>query len=225
VSPVDAKRRAGAVFAITLTALVALQACTPAPSSKPRAVAFSHVVYVMITDWHSGIVIARAEIEAVDRIPERDAFPDARFLEFGWGDRDYYPAPRPTLGLALGAAFASSASVMHLAAYDQLPRERYPAAQVFAIPLSQGALERLIAAIDASFERKESGIAEVIASGLYADSHFYPARGRFSLANTCNTWTARMLAESGADISPSGVVTASDLESGLKALPGIAGAP
>jgi hypothetical protein len=96
---------------------------------------------------------------------------------------------------------------------------------VFALPLDATALARLVAAIDASFERTESQPAAVVAPGLYADSHFYPARGRFSLVNTCNTWTARMLAESGADISPAGVVTASDLKSALRALPGIAGAP
>jgi hypothetical protein len=36
-----------------------------------------------------------------------------------------------------------------------------------------------------------------LAPGLYGDSRFYPARERFSLLNTCNVWTARVLRSGG----------------------------
>ena len=51
----------------------------------------------------SGIVIARATLPT-GAVPEAADFPDAPYLEFGWGDAEYYPAPRPTLGMALRAA-------------------------------------------------------------------------------------------------------------------------
>ncbi len=58
--------------------------------------------------------------------------------------------------------------------------------------MSAEALERLIAQIDNSFDRPEGGRGETVARGLYQDSWFYPAHGRFHLFNTCNTWTARI---------------------------------
>ncbi len=45
--------------------------------------------------------------------------------------------------------------------------------------MSAEALERLIAQIDISFDRPEGGRGETVAHGLYRDSWFYPAHGRF----------------------------------------------
>ncbi len=83
------------------------------------------------------------------------------------------------------------------------------------------ALVRLIAQIETSFDRPEGGRGETVARGLYQDSRFYPARGRFHLFNTCNTWTARMLTAAGAGVSPSGVTTAEDLMRRLRDLPNV----
>lgn len=172
--------------------------------------AHAQIVYVVGTEWHTGLVVPSAEVDALARIPERDAFPAAQFLEFGWGDRDYYPNPKPTISTALGAAFASSASVMHLAGYAVPPAQRYPDAEIVALALDRDTFARLIAAIDASFDRGGSARAASVAPGLYRDSLFYPANGRFSIANTCNTWTLRMLETAGLPVSASGVVTATD---------------
>ena len=57
-------------------------------------------VFVVNHGWHSGIVIKKGDIlEGV--LPEVRDFPDAEYLEIGWGDRDYYQVPDPGLGLAL----------------------------------------------------------------------------------------------------------------------------
>jgi hypothetical protein len=48
-------------------------------------------------------------------------------------------------------------------------------------------------------------------AGLYPDSRFYPATGRFALWNTSNTWVAAALAAGGFPISPSFVITAGQL--------------
>jgi hypothetical protein len=51
-------------------------------------------------------------------------------------------------------------------------------------------------------------------------AYFYPAHGGFHLFNTCNTWAARALSEAGLDISAGGVMTADDLMSRVRDLPG-----
>ena len=76
-------------------------------------------------------------------------------------------------------------------------------------------------ALLAALTPTEGGRGETVARGLYQDSWFYPAHGRFHLLNTCNTWTARMLTAAGVGVSPSGVNTAEDLMRRLRDLPNV----
>lgn len=181
-------------------------------ASAPRPVAdgaAAHTLYVVSNGWHTGIVLARAEVPP-GRIAEAADFPQASYLEFGWGDRDYYPAPRATIGMALSAAFASKAAVIHLAGHNGPPQQRRAGVEVVALPVTRAGFDRLTAELDAAFDRAGQAQAEAVAPGLYPDSRFYPAHGRFSLFNTCNTWIAGKLEAAGVSVSTS-VVTADDL--------------
>ncbi|MGH8525150.1 MAG: DUF2459 domain-containing protein, partial [Gammaproteobacteria bacterium] len=60
--------------------------------------------------------------------------------------------------------------------------------------------------IDESFARLGTGAAAPLGRGLYGNSRFYPARGKFHLFNTCNTWAARALGAAGYSISPAVMV-------------------
>jgi len=42
-------------------------------------------VYVVNDGWHTGLALPRAELAATNMPVVRD-FPDARYLQFGWGD-------------------------------------------------------------------------------------------------------------------------------------------
>ena len=195
-----------------------LVACTPAPQPAPLDQGEpAQTVYVLSNGWHTSIVLPRDALPP-GPIPEAGDFPQAAFLEFGWGDREYYPSPDPTLGMALAAALTPTPAVMHMAGLPRPPWEHYREAEVLAIDLSAAALKRLIASIDGSFDRPSGGRAETIARGLYRDSWFYPARGRFHLFNTCNTWSARMLSAAGVAVSPSDVKTSEDLMGRLRDL-------
>ncbi len=202
-----------------LIGAVGLLGCAPIAPPPPAAEGpLSHTVHVISNDWHTGIVVARADLPP-GRLPEAADFADAWFLEFGWGGREYYPSPRPGLGTTLAAALAPTPAVMHLAGLGAPPEEVYPSSEVLVIRLTAGGFDRLVAEIDASFERLAGGRAEPVAPGLYRDSRFYPAHGRFHLFNTCNTWIARMLAAGGVVLSPSGVITAEHLMYRLRDLP------
>jgi uncharacterized protein (TIGR02117 family) len=193
----------------TLVALVALLLVGPASAGT---------VHVVSNGWHAGIVVARADLGALAP-PEAGDFPDAPYLEFGWGDRNYYPNPRPSIADAIAAGLTPSPAVLHLAprAGPPLPRE---SVEVATIDLDPGQTERLARALSAAFERPSGGRAGPIAPGLYPDSRFYPATGRFHLFNTCNTWVARQLEAAGLPVSPAGVSRASDLMARLRPLGG-----
>lgn len=206
----------GAGIALAL-GLFGLSACTAGPAVPPDAGPPTRAVHVVSNNWHTGIVVPRAAILATGLMPEAGDFPDAAYLTFGWGDRDYYPAPEATVGMALGAALVPTPAVMHVEASPGPPAPVPGGREVLRVPLSDSGLDALVAAIAADFERPEGAPARLIAPGLGADSGFYPARGSFHLFNTCNTWTARMLRAGGVDIAPAGVVSASDLTARLQA--------
>ncbi|MBM3518845.1 MAG: DUF2459 domain-containing protein, partial [Alphaproteobacteria bacterium] len=159
----------------------------------------------------------RRELVATGLVPEAEDFPDAAFLEFGWGDRVYYPAREKTLGMALDAALTGSPAILHMAGLAQPPDPTARDSEVVTVALTEGNFRRLVGAIAGEFERPEGGRAFATSRGLYPNSSFYDARGSFHLFNTCNTWTARMLRAAGLRLSPSGVVTADKLMARLRA--------
>jgi len=179
-----------------------------------------HTVSVVSNGWHTAIVVPRPALAATDLLPETEDFPDVAFLEFGWGDRVYYPAKDPTLGMALGAALTPTPAVLHMAGRDRAPVPGDGSPEVVLVALTQDGFEHMVRAIAGEFKRPAGGRAEAISAGLYRNSKFYDAEGSFHLFNTCNTWTARMLRAGGVKLSPSGVVTADDLMARLRATAG-----
>jgi uncharacterized protein (TIGR02117 family) len=167
-------------------------------------------IHVVSNGWHTGIVVARAALPA-GAIPEAADFPDAPYLEFGWGDAEYYPTPRPTLGMALRAALVPSPAVVHLVGLPGHPRDVFPTAEVVELRLSPTGFRKLVDYLDDTFARGGAERVPASAPGLYRFSLFYPAKGEFHLFNTCNTWTARALEAAGWPVQVSGTVRAEDL--------------
>jgi uncharacterized protein (TIGR02117 family) len=173
---------------------------------------------VSADDWHAGIVLRREAVAATGLLPEIADFPDAAYLEFGWGDRTYYPSRDKTLAMTLAAALTDTPAIMHVAGFWGAAAEVWPGRETIEISLDAAAFERLVAAIAGTFERLEGERAEIVSGGLYPGSHFYNASGSFHLLNTCNTWVARMLAAAGVPVRAEGIVTAGDLMGRLRAV-------
>ncbi len=196
-----------------------LGACTDAPRLTQQDDApQTHLIHVTSNGWHTAIVAARAQIVETGALPEADDFPRAAFLEFGWGDREYYPSKEKTIGMAVAAALTPTPSVVHMAGRARPPQSTDGSNIVISVPLTERGFARLVQAIADEFARPEAGgAAEPVSRGLYADSNFYDGRSEFHLFNTCNTWTARTLRAGGVDISPGGIVTADELVERLRA--------
>jgi uncharacterized protein (TIGR02117 family) len=171
-------------------------------------------IYVTSNGWHSGIVIARADLPP-GLIPETADFPAATHFEFGWGNRDYYTTPRKTIGLTIGAALPGAA-VVHLAGLSGPPRA-YAGHEAVALRVSADGVRRLVAYLHQAFARGGAARVRVMAPGLLPASGFYPATGTFHLFNTCNTWTAAGLAAAGIAIRVGGVQQAEELMSQVRA--------
>jgi len=97
-----------------LMVIAAGGACTPLvkeaidsfPGAGPTVSAF-----LLVDRWHAGVAIKVSDIPG-NLVPERRDFTEAQYLEFGWGDWDFYQAPNVSSGDALKALLFPTKSVM-----------------------------------------------------------------------------------------------------------------
>src|SRR5215510_15715608 len=99
-------------------------------------------VFIVHNSWHAAIVVSRDEL-GIDALPELDDFPDARFIEFSWGDQDYFPNPNSGLWAALRAAFWSGGSVLHVVGFSRNVAQFYGGADIFELRLTPAAQRQL----------------------------------------------------------------------------------
>ena len=174
-----------------------LTACaTPTGEPAARAGEPTVPIYLVSHGWHTGLVIQRADIP-VGLWPEAGDFPQAEYLEVGWGDRDYYQARDPGLWTTLKAALVPTPSVLHVVGLRGAVAEYFRASEVVELRLPRAGVERLVRYIHDAHAREGTQPVAPLGPGLYGDSRFYPARATFHLFNTCNVWTARALRAAG----------------------------
>ena len=171
---------------------------TPGPPLYPvLAQEEPRYIYVVRHDWHIGLIVKYDDI-GPHLWPEKDDFPEALYLEVGWGDRDFYQTPRAGLGILLQAALKSPASVVFVIGLPTAVTRYFPYADILEIPLSQRALEEMGRFIHATYKRDVTGQTIPLGPGHnHRHSMFYLAEGDYSLFNTCNSWISKALQAAG----------------------------
>ena len=177
------------------------------------------LVFVVYDSWHAAIVLRKPDMTS-DSLPELVDFPEAEFLEFSWGDKDYFPDPDAGVFTAIKAAFWSSGSVLHVVGFTADVKRFYSRGKIIELRLTHDAHGRLLDYISHTFARPSGGGPAPASAGLFAYSRFYPAHHKFSLLKTCNTWVAESLKSAGLAISPGQVVTAESLAAQLSGVAG-----
>lgn len=161
-------------------------------------------IHVSDTGWHTGVIIAADDLNnAAANLPTdailRQAVPlygGATHFEFGWGDREFYMSGTNESGRAAKALLWPGDAVMHMVGLDREPAAFFNAGALTEINISRAGLNGLVAGIGDSFSPTPEG-PRILGTGLYGVSAFFPAKGKFHLASTCNGWTADMLARAG----------------------------
>src|SRR3989304_4659198 len=90
-----------AMRALLLCCLLA--GCANSPLAVLPQAPLETSIFLVPQGGHTGIAVRHADIPAA-LLPEKRDFPDADFLEFGWGDRDFYMAETAGPWLAVKAA-------------------------------------------------------------------------------------------------------------------------
>jgi uncharacterized protein (TIGR02117 family) len=193
------------------------------PAARPAPDPAEHRVWVVHHGHHSGIVVRAADV-ASHAWPARRDFPDAEFLEIGWGDRAYYMAQSPGIWLGLRALLTPTPAVLHVAAFNGPPERTFVAAGIVEVALTSSGFAALVSAVRESHERvavvdgnaTRQDWPAPLGRGLYGSSRFYASRDRFHLFRTCNVWTAGVLAAAGVPLRPTGALTADSLFAQLR---------
>ncbi len=167
-------------------------------------------VYVVNHGWHTGFVVHASEIQK--EIPElKQRFGNAPYIEFGWGDNEFYQAEEITPDITLKAIFLPTESVLHAVAVSSEADKYFKHSEVHKFCLEDLELKSLVDFISNSFYRDESGSILKLNHGIYGDSQFYKAKGNFHIFNTCNKWTAKGLESTGMKISTTFKLTAGSI--------------
>ncbi len=164
--------------------------CAAAPVADVAPAPADVAVFVVPQGGHTGLAVRVADIPE-QLLPEKRDFPGADFLEFGWGDRDFYMAPSAGPWLTFKAAFLPTRSVVHVAGVRGTLGDAFPGAEIVALALSRPALESLLRYVHEAFARDDGAAARPLGRG------FYPGRETFHLLRTCNVWTAGALRAAG----------------------------
>ncbi len=202
-------------LALCTMPLSLLAGCT-ATSTEPAAAMkceAPRTFYVVSHGWHTGLIVDRRDL--IQRVPElKTDFGGVKFLEVGWGDQRFYRAQTVNFSLALWAVLFPTSSVLHIVEVPVSPRHYFSGSEVVEVSVPQTGYGKLLDFVAGSFSRTSSNDVMKLGRGLYGESRFYHAVGRFHAFNTCNTWVAEAIGATGYPISK-GTITVRGLMSQL----------
>jgi uncharacterized protein (TIGR02117 family) len=183
-----------------LLALIVTVAAAAAVTGARAADGPGTSIFVVTHHWHTGIAVKTLDLPP-GRWPDARAFAGSELVEVGWGDRDFWMAPRETVGLALKAALVSEASVLRVLWFDGPVERALPSSDVVEMPVSRAGLAGLVEFVAESYARTPEGLPVDLGPGPVPESRFYLATGRYHLLNTSNRWTAQALIRAGLPFS------------------------
>ncbi len=207
---------AGAVLGIACGVLLVSGCATPHSTGGPavyrRGARLTHAtsdesLWVFDAGWHTGLVLSRAEMgPSLAGVLRRS--PKARYFVWGWGNRQYYMAARPTSAMGLAALFPSRSVVLVQACHHKPPLCFSPGIHLRVLTVSRGGISRLDDYLAHSLQKGAHGNLQPMAPGPYPHSEFFASGLSYDAFHTCNTWTAEALQAAGLPVSSGGVVFA-----------------
>jgi len=190
------------------------QTVTPARTNQQPSP--EHQIFIVSHGWHTGIIVSARDVNLI--LPQlKTRFMQTQWYEIGWGDKDFYQAQEITTQLTLRAMFWSSGAVMHVVAFSNAPERYFSASDVQSRFINNSQYSGLMRYIGRSFARDDAGDLIPLKKGIYGDSQFYVANGRYGILNTCNKWTAKGMQSAGIAINPMLKLTAGSVMRAVQA--------
>ncbi len=199
------------IVVIHLLALGQAGCVRPIADLYPPAKADTNIpIYLVGHGWHAGVVVPISAV-ATNVWPETADFVTNTYLEVGWGDEEFYRAPKATAGLAIKALLRPTRSVLHVVGFDK-PVDRYfTESEIIQIDLSEKGFDALCRFVSNAYHRDENGRTRSLGPGIYGYSRFYKAVEMYYFPKTCNVWTARAIRSAGCPITPIYAITSGNV--------------
>jgi uncharacterized protein (TIGR02117 family) len=179
-------------------------------------------VYVVKRAWHTDIGFAAKDLD-LPLASLLATYPDAQYLLFGFGDRQYLIAKGPG-GVRLLKALWPGPGVLLVTGLRAAPQSAFGDSNVVSVRMPAAQARRIQAFVWNSLSR-DGGAVKPLLAGPYAGSLYYPSPQRYSLLHTCNTWVAQALASAGLPVRSAGVELTGQLWHQLHLLPRSPAAP
>ena len=168
-------------------------------TTEPKTI----TIYLLSNGMHTDLVLPTENeyINWTTKVSPDDTKGKKRgdWLAFGWGDKGFY-LNTPTwadlkFSTAVKAAFWMSDSAMHTTYLGGT--EGYE--KVAQLSLTAAQYKRLVSYIDQQFDKDAQGkYIPIPTNAVYGTTDaFYEAHGHYQLFFTCNSWTNKMLKNSG----------------------------
>jgi uncharacterized protein (TIGR02117 family) len=167
----------------------------------------AHRIFVLGHGYHTGLAVHAREVPEA-AWPARRDFPDADYLELGWGDSEYYPREHAGAWLALRALFMSTSSTLHVVPIAGPLTRFFRDSEIIELQVSSAGFARMVEFVRQTHELDTSGRAILINSELHDGSLFYASPRTFHALENCNVWVARALEAAGLPVRPANAITA-----------------
>lgn len=213
-----AGRRLAAVVAL-MTAVLGGCAGTPPPvDAVPAAAPPAGAAAVAIVDrgWHTDIALPAAALSRPIAGVAR-AFPGARYLVFGFGDRVFYMSREETFGQTVAAMFPGPGVIL-VTGLRASPAEAFGADHVVTLGVTCAELAAITGYLQRALATPPDGLPQRLDDGPYPGSVFYASSESYDLFHDCNRWTLAALGSGGLPAHPAGVIFAGQVMAQARAI-------
>ncbi len=149
-------------------------------------------VYLVTNGVHVAVWLPtrRPERDWSDWLPPEVPARAGGYVEFGWGDHDFYLKVPTwddlTAGVALRGALLPTRSAMRAVAHGGAP---FPGEHVHRVSIEPSRYRDLVDFVDRGFQLDGQGRPVLLAAPGYGPAdRFFEGRGSYHLFRTCNTW-------------------------------------
>jgi hypothetical protein len=150
----------------------------------------SYHLYVADWGYHTTIILQQPKGWRLG--PEND--PDAAFVEYSWGDRNFYMNADFSPPALFATVFLPTPSVLHLRNWSQAPTLSSGMRYLYHRHINAQQLRALINSLETSFETSRANVLPPVPRFR---GRFYPGREYYIFWSACNAWTVNHLAQAG----------------------------
>lgn len=164
-------------------------------------------IYLIKQRWHTAVVFHKEDIDSTI-LPEIRFFEGAHLIDIGWGDEAFYQQPDFDWDLAYQALFHPTPSTLRAEGIFISKQQYFDISEIVVeLKINNEQLKILLKYISVTIWKDENGKNKILSTQYLDRVYFLKANGSYHLFNTCNTWLAKGLKQSGFQINDDIILT------------------